>query len=266
MTKQRILSGFSANDLPYMTIGEGPKKLVVFEGLNFTHKPPSGIGLRMVLRIYRALLIPDYTVHIVGRRPGLPEGTTMRDMANDYAVMVRDEIGPPVDIAGISTGGPPALWFASDHTELVRKLVLISTGYRLSDHGKKAQLEVLKAARTGDKRATAVATAALISKGFLGILMKLLLWTIAPIMYEKGDSLSDGIAELDAEDKFDFKDRLASIKVPTLVIGGAEDRLYLIRETAAGIPDAKLILYERTGHSAMMKKVFKGDLKKFLEG
>ena len=266
MAKQRISSGFSANDLPYVTIGEGPKKLVVFEGLNFAHKPPSGIGLRMVLPIYRGLVIPDYTVHIIGRRPGLPEGTTMRDVSNDYATMVRDEIGPPVDLAGISTGGPPALWLAVDHPELVRKLILISTGYRVSDHGKKIQLEILKAARTGNKRATAVATAGLISRGFSGILMKLLFWSMAPMMYERGDSLSDGIAELDAEDKFDLKDRLASIKVPTLVIGGADDLLYPIGETADGIPEAKLILYERAGHSAMMKKVFKRDLKKFLEG
>jgi len=51
--------------------------------------------------------------------------------------------------------------------------------------------------------------------------------------------------------KHDFKDRLAEIKVPTLVIGGEEDFFYPIRETAAGIPKTELILYEGFGHNAM---------------
>jgi pimeloyl-ACP methyl ester carboxylesterase len=76
--------------------------------------------------------------------------------------------------------------------------------------------------------------------------------------------MSDGIAELDAEDKFNFKEWLAEIKTPTLVIGGAEDPLYLIRETAEGIPDAKLILYEKAGHTAMMKKDLQKDIVNFL--
>ena len=75
---------------------------------------------------------------------------------------------------------------------------------------------------------------------------------MGPIIYE--NDMSDGIVELDAEDKFNFKERLSEIKVPTLVIGGAEDPLYLMRETAEGIPGARLILHEKAGHTAMMKK------------
>jgi len=55
----------------------------------------------------------------------------------------------------------------------------------------------------------------------------------------------------EAEDKHDFKERLAEIKVPTLVIGGEEDHFYPIRETTARIPNAELILYEGFGHNAM---------------
>ncbi|MBN2239341.1 MAG: alpha/beta hydrolase [Dehalococcoidales bacterium] len=264
MAKQEIASGYSNNNLPYARIGSGRHKLVVFEGLNFSHKPPSGLALRMNSAMFRGLSA-DYTVYMIGRKPGLPEGYTMRDMANDYAVMVREEIGGPVDIAGMSTGGPPALWFALDHPGLVRKLVLVSTGYRLSDYGKKAQLEMLKAARTGNKRKTAAATAGLLTHGMTEKLMRLLFSLMAPLMYDKGDSLSDGIAELEAEDQFDFSEHLSEITVPTLVIGGANDPLYPLKETAEGIPDAKLILYENAGHTASMKKEFKRDLLAFLE-
>lgn len=75
---------------------------------------------------------------------------------------------------------------------------------------------------------------------------------------------SDVLVTLEAEDNHDFKDRLAEIKAPTLVIGGEEDYFYPIRETAAGIPNAKLILYEGLGHNAISDKRFGEDVLAFL--
>ena len=261
MAKLKITTGYSSNNLPYMKMGDSPRVLVVFDGLNFDHKPLSGMALRMNSMMFK-VIARDYTVYLVGRKPGLPEGYTMRDMSNDYAEMIRNDIGSIVDIAGVSTGGPIAQSFAVDYPELMRKLVLISTGYRLSDFGKQAQLNMLETARTGSRRATAAAMAGLISKDFAGNLMKGLFWLMGPIVY--GRDMSDGIAELDAEDKFDFRERLPEIKVPTLVIGGAEDPLYLMRETAEEIPGARLILYEKAGHTAMMKKDFQKAILNFL--
>lgn len=244
-----------------MKMGESPRILVVFDGLNFDHKPLSGMALRMNSIMFK-IISQDHTVYLVGRKPGLPEGFTMRDMSNDYAEMIRHDIGSIVDIAGVSTGGPIAQWFAIDHSELMRKLVLISTRYRLSDFGKQAQLKILEAARTGSRRATAAAMPGLIMKGFTVKFMKSIFWLMGPMIY--GRNMSDGIAELDAEDKFNFKERLPEIKVPTLVIGGAEDPLYLIKETAEGIPGARLILYENASHTAMMKKNLQKDIANFL--
>ena len=262
MPKLKITTGYSSNNLPYMKMGESPRILVVFEGLNFNHKPPLGMTLRMNSMMFK-VIARDYTVYMVGRKPGLPEGYTMRDMSNDYAEMIRHDIGTIVDIAGVSTGGPIAQWFAVDHRELVRKLVLVSTGYRLSDFGKQAQFNMLEAARTGNRRATAAAMAGLISKGMTRTILRALFRLMGPIIYSR--DMSDGIGELDAEDKFNFKEWLPEIKVPTLVIGGAEDPLYLIRETAEGIPGARLILYEKAGHTAMMKKDFQMDILNFLK-
>jgi len=242
-------------------MGVGPRTLVVFDGLNFDHKPLSGLALRMNSMMFK-VIAQGYTVYMVGRKLGLPEGYTMRDMSNDYAEMIRHDIGTIVDIAGVSTGGPIAQWFAVDHPELTRKLVLISTGYRLSDFGKQAQLDMLNAARTGSRRATAAAMADLLSGGITGTILRGLFWLMGPVIY--GRDMSDGIAELDAEDRFNFKEWLPEIKVPTLVIGGAEDPLYLIKETAEGISDTRLVLYEKAGHTAMMKKDFQEDILNFL--
>jgi pimeloyl-ACP methyl ester carboxylesterase len=58
---------------------------------------------------------------------------------------------------------------------------------------------------------------------------------------------------IEAEDKFNFKDRLAEIEAPTLVAAGDKDPFYteaLFRETAEGIPNARLVLYKGKGHPA----------------
>jgi len=65
----------------------------------------------------------------------------------------------------------------------------------------------------------------------------------------------------------DSKQRLAEIRVPTLVIGGDQDFFFpveLYRETAAGIPNAKLVLYEGVGHNAVASKRFAEDILEFL--
>lgn len=71
---------------------------------------------------------------------------------------------------------------------------------------------------------------------------------------------------VDAEDKLAFRGRLHEISVPTLVGGGTEDPFYsaaLFRETAAGIPNARLALYDGKGH-AMLGKDFQREVLSFL--
>ncbi|UCD09876.1 MAG: alpha/beta hydrolase, partial [Dehalococcoidales bacterium] len=191
MPKLKITTGYSSNNLPYMKMGDGSGILVIFDGLNFDHKPLSGLALRMNSMMFK-VIAQNYTVYLVGRKPGLSEDCTMRDMSNDYAEMIRHDIGSIVDIAGVSTGGPMAQWFAVDYPELVRKLVLISTGYRLSDFGKQAQRKILEAARTGSRRATAAAMTGLISGGMIRTIFRALFWLMGPMMY--GRNMSDGIA------------------------------------------------------------------------
>jgi len=49
-----------------------------------------------------------------------------------------------------------------------------------------------------------------------------------------------------------FKERLKDIQAPTLLLSGESDIEYpaeLVQETAKGIPNAELILYEGYGHN-----------------
>lgn len=99
MAQNPAASGYFRNGLPYNRAGRGPRPLVIFQGLTFENKPQFGM-----LFMYK-FLESDYTLYGVLRKPGMPQGYTLGDMADDYAVMIREEFGGPVDVLGISTGG-----------------------------------------------------------------------------------------------------------------------------------------------------------------
>jgi pimeloyl-ACP methyl ester carboxylesterase len=93
-------AGYFRNGMPYNRLGHGPRSLIVFQGLMFENKPQP----RMAFGMYR-FLEDDYTVYLVLRKPGMPRGYTLKDMADDYAAMIREEFGGPLDVIGVSTGG-----------------------------------------------------------------------------------------------------------------------------------------------------------------
>jgi pimeloyl-ACP methyl ester carboxylesterase len=265
MTNLTITTGYFKNGLPYTRMGSRPRVLIVFDGLDFAHKPPSGLMLRFASG-YLKPLSSDYTVYLVGRKPGLPTGYSLRDMSNDYATMIKDELGGSVDVMGISTGGVIAQYFAADHPELVRRLVLAMTGYRLSDKGKLLMRQIADLVREDKWRAAAALLASAMYTGISGFMYKSLFWLFGKTILGSPVTPSDGLVEIEAEDSHNFKERLAEIRMPTLVIGGDKDFFYPIRETAEGIPDAKLVLYKGVGHIAYMKREFGGDVLAFLTG
>jgi pimeloyl-ACP methyl ester carboxylesterase len=259
--KSKAISGYFGSGLPYNRVGYGPRTLVIFQGLVFENKP---LPARMawVYSMYDKYLEEDYTTYIVLRKPGLPNGYSMKNMSDDYAAMIKEEFGEPVDVIGVSTGGSIAHYFAADHPDLVRKLIIHSSAYTLSDATKRVQLRVRDLAR---RRQWQAAYAAMVS---LTRYPKLVIWigSFLAGMFAAPDDPSNLMVTIEAEDKFNFKERLAQITAPTLVVAGEEDPYYsvaLFRETAAGIPNARLILYPGKGHPAGGKQ-FQRDVLAFL--
>src|SRR5262249_41241583 len=78
------------------------------------------------------------------------------------------------------------------------------------------------------------------------------------------------LATIDAESSFDVTARLGEIKAATLVIGGTQDRAVspeLFQAAAAGIPNARLVLYPGRGHlGTMLDPRFGRDVAAFLDG
>jgi pimeloyl-ACP methyl ester carboxylesterase len=134
--------------------------------------------------------------------------------------------------------------------------VIHSSAHTLGEAGRQIQLEIGHLAKQG--RVTqawqAMIRFILPSAGIWRLLNPSLAWIAARLLSQgKTPDLSDLVITIEAEDQHAFKDRLAEIKATTLVIAGTDDPFYtpaLFRETAAGIPHARLALYEKMRHPA----------------
>jgi pimeloyl-ACP methyl ester carboxylesterase len=212
--------------------------------------------------------LEDYTVYLVGRKPNLPDDYLMDKMAEDYAKMIRREFKGPVDVAGVSTGGQIAHFLAADHPDTVRKLVLISTAYRLSEKGveiERRAAEFFQQKKFGKSLATIMEM--IYPSGFKSVFIKFFTRLIGKTMIRNLKYPNDFLIEVQADREMNFKDRLSEIKAPTLILSGELDVAYTaddVRTTSEGIPNSELILYEGYGHNLAMsnrKQVLKDALK-----
>ena len=88
-----VVEGAFPNGVPYLRIGRGPV-LLVAAGLTTEHVNPKGAARRVSLS-WAAPFAEHFTVYLVNRRPGLSQGTSMSDLAADYATVVEQDIGGP---------------------------------------------------------------------------------------------------------------------------------------------------------------------------
>jgi pimeloyl-ACP methyl ester carboxylesterase len=263
-------TGTFLDDFSYVRLGSGTQNLVILPGTTLDNRPPT----RFAAWAYRfgfGRFAEDHTVYVINRRRGMPTGYTTQDMAADYARIIEGELGPS-HVMGFSTGGEIAQYVAIDHPEAVRSLALIVVASRLSDEGLRMCERWQTLTRENrwqelhaDMAASTVTgeTNQRLARAFMKVFGRFVLG--AP------DDPSDFLITLEADLGHDTTDRLPEISAPTLVVGGSEDPFYsesLLRETAAGIPDATLRVYEGVGHGVPKerKRQYESDVLAFLEG
>lgn len=104
-------------------LGRGGRMLIVIPGLSVTKVGGDPAALKNAFRPF----LEDFTVYFVDRRDSVLEGCTSRDLAQ----MVYEDLSAllpfKADVIGVSQGAMMAQWFAADHPEAVRKLVLAAT-------------------------------------------------------------------------------------------------------------------------------------------
>lgn len=236
--------------LPYLGLGSGAPLLFV-GGLALE----AGVEAAGTEWMTASLLKPfakRRRVMFVNRRKGLRRGMSMAELAEEHAAAIRSLGGGPVDVAGISTGGSIAQQLAADYPDLVGRLVLLCTACRLGAEGRAMQRRVAARIRRGARRqALAVLMAGLVPPRRGRVAAAALVWLAGPRVLAGGDDLADMATTIEAEDAFDLATCRSTIRAPTLILAGSEDRFYspeLFAETARLIPGSRLRVFEGRGH------------------
>ena len=235
--------------LECMVTGNGPP-LVLLPGLAPENGRPVGVARSGEIQTMR-MFAHRFTTYWVGRPVGLAPDTSFGEMTAYTAHALRSEFSGPVDVVGISTGGSLGQQLAAEHPELVRRLVLMSTGCRLGVHAARTQRTMIEIARRGNARRLMAAFGWDIVPPWYGrSLAAAALYAGGLRLYPRAVDVGDLLATLVAELAFDLRD-LPPISAPTLIINGGKDRFYeraIVDETAALIPGSRLVVYPERGH------------------
>lgn len=206
---------------------------------------------------------------VFNRRPGLPRGMTMGELASEHADALRKAFAGPVDVVGTSTGGSIAAQLAADHGDVVGRLVLISAACRLGPTGRTVQARVAEAIRQGRyRRAGSIAAAALVPPRRGKTLAAAAGWLLARRLVRSPADWADTATTIEAEDGFDLAACSTPITAPTLILAGHDDRFYspaLFEQTARLIAESRLHLFTGCGHITVTRdRLFTPTLTAFL--
>jgi len=270
------ISGLEYGDffgnISFVRWGTGNKKMIIFPGGPGNTLPSSF----MIKNLYRGFepFMEEYSIYLISRKKGQPNGYSTRDMSNDYAEIIRHDFNGHVDIIiGTSFGGLIAQHFAADHPELFDHIVIAISAHRMSDIGQQIDYKYAELLSQGKTRkAAALIVDALSRAGNTGIIRyfnKIIFWLMGGAflgqMHEayKNDVMIEAQAQLD----HDAKDSLARIHIPVLIICGTADVYFpkdYIEEMASLIAGSSLKLYEGRGHmGALEDEAFARDIFEF---
>ncbi len=234
-------------DMYYVSFGHGGKNLVVLPGLS------DGLatvkGKAMLLKAPYKRFLNEYTVYMFSRKNHLPEGCTIRQMAEDQALAMKELGIGRAAVLGVSQGGMVAQYLAADYPEMVEKLILAVTAPYANDVVKRAVESWIGMAEQGDHVRLMVDTAEkMYSKPYLQKnrrLFPLVARFTKPQSYER--FFRNAYAILG----FDAREELSKIGCPTLIIAGDDDNTVgneAPQELSSGISDSEVYIYHGLGH------------------
>lgn len=235
--------------MSYVSFGRGPKTLILLPGLSDGLATVRGKALQLAPPYQ--LFFDKYTVMLFSRRDKLPQGHTIRDMAEDQAAAMRALGLGRAAVVGVSQGGMIAQCLALSHPELVETLVLAVTAPCVNDTVRDCVGRWIGFAERGEHRALMIDTAERsYSAAYLKKVRRLypLLGAVGkPASYDR--FLVNARAILG----FDAAEELSEIACPTLILGGGEDRIVGVQashELHERIAQSELYLYPSLGHAA----------------
>ncbi|MBR6351523.1 MAG: alpha/beta hydrolase [Firmicutes bacterium] len=236
-------------EMYYAAFGSGSRKMVVLPGLSDGLATVKGKAAVLALPYKKHL--GEYTVYMFSRKNDMPEGYTVRDMAEDQVSAMHALGIEKACILGVSQGGMIAQSIAVSHPEAVEKLVLAVTAPNANDVVTEAVTGWIEMAERGDHKALMVDTAEkMYSEKYLNKNRKyfpLLALYTKPASYDRFFKNARAIL------CFDARGELSEISCPTLIIAGSDDRTVgndAAGELNRGIAGSRLFVYDGLGHGA----------------
>jgi len=257
----RVETGLLAGKIPYIRGGSGPKHALVFFGGNalFKRLDRSSDPGRYAGQI--AGLLPEgFRFTILGYEETPPADYTIDTIVRDMAPLVRDHLGKPDLVIGISFGGFVAQRFAAEHPDLVKRLVLLVSGHRFSEEGWAAMGRQFKSLETGDFHSLVTDSVLLFRRPWYNWLVRLKFWKDRNRLaseFKDATLILRSYRSLFSEDFARNSDFARRISAPTLVIGGTADQFFgtqIFRETAEMIPGARVVLFEHETHMVPLER------------
>ena len=190
--------------LYYETHGTGRPLILIHGGLGSGEM--FGPTIPALVAAGYQVIAPDLQGH--GRTADIDRPIDVRLMADDIAALTRHLGLEQIDVVGYSLGGGVALFLASKHPELVRKVVIVSANARRDA----MPAEIL--AQQGQMNAAA-------AEFMKDTPMWELYQRVAPRPEDFG-RLLDKIGASMAQD-FDFSDVVAGLQAPTLIVAADAD-------------------------------------------
>ena len=236
-------------EMYYVSFGKGSKNLVVMPGLS------DGLatvkGKAPFLQTPYKRFFKNYTVYMFSRKNVMPEGYTIRQMAEDQALAMKTLGIEKACVLGVSQGGMIAQYLAIDHPEMVEKLILAVTAPYANEVAKNCVTSWIEMAKRKDHVSLITDTAEkMYSKSYFEKsrrILSVVARVTKPDNYKR--FFRDAYSILD----FDARSELSKISCPVFIIAGEDDNT--VGNDAPGefkelIPGSREYIYKGLGHGA----------------
>jgi pimeloyl-ACP methyl ester carboxylesterase len=267
MSSNEMSHGTFKNGIPYLRFGSGAKTMLFLAG-GPGNLVPKGLGASGFVRGMKPFA-QEYTIYLVTRKSGLPEGYTTKNMSDDYAELIRAEFGGHVDmVLGASFGGMIAQHFAADHADLFDHLVIVMAAHKVTDEAKNIDIRYAELLSQHKDRAAMASRAGAAFNGVVKYIATGLLWIFGKtLLGSVSDTFrKDVVIEAKAEVAHESVESLKRINVPVLLVGGDTDFAFPVsymNEMAALIKQSTLKIYKGGHTAAFMDKRFIQDVRAF---
>lgn len=195
-------------------------------------------------------LLETHRVHVASHRVPMSAHPTTRELAADAATLLDRLIDRPATLVGHSMGAMVAQHLAADRPDLVARMVLSCTVGR-ADDGFRAVLDAWAApVRAGDWRAVYVGA---IDRSYTGSawLSRRVAQRVLPLKAPTPELAARHLALTEACATHDALDRLGDVRVPVLLLAGADDQVtapHHAWELGEALPHATVEVWEGLGH------------------